>query len=149
MTSELYIFLSFIFIGLIISFLFDVFRILRRVYKTPDFITVIQDIMFWIISGFIILFGIFVLNEGKIRAYIFIGIIIGIMLYVAILSRYVMKFGVAFLNLFSKIFIVPVKNAFKMLYSCIFKFTNLAINKFKKLKIDIFNNKKRKKRRIF
>ena len=48
--TEFNIFLAFILIGLIIGFLFDFFRILRRTYKTPDFITIIEDIVFWLVS---------------------------------------------------------------------------------------------------
>ena len=66
--NEFSIFLAFVLIGIIISFIFDFFRILRRVYKTPDFITILEDIAFWLISGIILLLGIFVLNNGNIRA---------------------------------------------------------------------------------
>ena len=76
--TEFNIFLAFILIGLIIGFLFDFFRILRRTYKTPDFITIIEDIVFWLVSGIILLLGIFILNEGKIRAYLFLGLFLGI-----------------------------------------------------------------------
>ena len=79
--KEFNVFLVFVLIGLIISVLFDIFRILRRVYKTPDFVTIIEDIAFWIISGTILLSGIFIINEGKIRAYLFIGLFAGILLY--------------------------------------------------------------------
>ena len=40
--------------GICIGLLFDFFRIQRKVLKTCDFITYIQDILFWIVSGLII-----------------------------------------------------------------------------------------------
>ena len=91
--TEFNIFLAFILIGLIIGFLFDFFRILLRTYKTPDFITIIEDIVFWLVSGIILLLGIFILNEGKIRAYLFLGLFLGIIVYTMIFSRGVVKIG--------------------------------------------------------
>ena len=46
MSNEFNVFLSFVLIGLIIGFLFDFFRILSRSYKTPDVVTIIEDIIF-------------------------------------------------------------------------------------------------------
>ena len=144
---EFNVFLAFILIGLSIGLLFDLFRILRRVYKTPDFITILQDIVFWIISGIIILLGIFVLNEGKIRAYLFLGIFIGISLYIAIISKTIMKLGVSILNSFNKILLSPIKKAYKIVVSFLFKITNIIKNRLKKFKIDTFRHKKIGKRR--
>ena len=146
-SSEFNVFLVFILIGMAIGFLFDLFRILRRVYKTPDFITILQDIVFWIISGIIILLGIFVLNEGKIRAYIFFGIFIGISLYIATISKLVIKFGVIILNFLNKILLSPIKKAYKLIVSSLFKLTNILKNRLKKIKIDTFRHKKLGKRR--
>ena len=46
MQNQAYAFLIFILNGLIVGILFDVFRILRKAFKTSDFITYIQDIIF-------------------------------------------------------------------------------------------------------
>ena len=54
-TNQAYLFLIFILNGLIIGFLFDFFRILRKTIKTTDFVTYIQDFIFWILTGIIIL----------------------------------------------------------------------------------------------
>lgn len=48
--NQAYLFLIFILNGLLIGILFDFFRILRKSFKTPDFITYIQDICFWILA---------------------------------------------------------------------------------------------------
>ena len=81
-SNEFNVFLAFVLIGIIISFIFDFFRILRCVYKTPDFITILEDVAFWLISGIILLLGIFVLNDGNIRAYLFLGLFSGICVYI-------------------------------------------------------------------
>ena len=53
--TQVYLFLIFIINGFIIGLLFDFFRILRKAIKTSDFITYIEDALFWILTGFIIL----------------------------------------------------------------------------------------------
>ena len=152
MNNEFNVFLSFVLIGLIIGFLFDFFRILLRSYKTPDAVTIIEDIIFWITSGILILLGIFVLNEGKIRAYLFLGLIAGIFLYIAVISKYVMKIGLKIFNVFNKILIIPLQKATKILINLVIKLIKILIKFFKKVKIDLFldkNNKKRRKYKSF
>ena len=72
--NQAYIFLVFIINGLIIGLVFDIFRIFRKSFKTPNIITYIEDILFWIISALIIMYSLFVFNNGQFRAYIFVGI---------------------------------------------------------------------------
>ena len=59
--EQLSSFIIFTIIGVIISIIFDIFRILRKTFKTPDLITYIEDIIFWILTGLIVLFSIFYL----------------------------------------------------------------------------------------
>ena len=96
--------------------------------------------------------GIFVLNEGKIRAYLFLGLIAGIFLYIAVISKYVMKIGVEFFNIFNKIFIIPLQKTTKLLINVVGKLIKILIKVLKKIKIDLFldkNNKKRRKYKSF
>lgn len=143
--NEFSIFLAFILIGIIISFLFDFFRILRRVYQTPDFITIIQDIAFWIISGIILLSGIFILNEGKIRAYLFIGILVGILFYIITLSKAITNIGTKILTILNKIIIGPIINIFHMILTLTIKSIIALKNKIKNIKFDFIPKKKIKK----
>lgn len=86
---QLYNFFVFIILGLIISFIFDIFRILRKKFKTNNFITYIEDILFWLISGFLIITAIFKFNDGELRAYLFIGILLGIVIYIMLFTKLV------------------------------------------------------------
>lgn len=70
--NQAYLFVIFILNGFLIGILFDIFRILRKSFKTKDWLTYIQDILFWIITGFIILYSIFRFNNGELRGFIFI-----------------------------------------------------------------------------
>lgn len=97
--SQAYLFLIFVINGVLIGLLFDFFRILRKSFKTPDFITYIEDIVFWFLTGLIILYSIFTYNNGELRGYIFIAIFIGIVIYMLALSKYIIKINVKIINL--------------------------------------------------
>lgn len=72
--NQAYLFLIFIANGFLIGIVFDIFRILRKSFETSNFVTYIEDILFWIISALIVMYSLFVFNNGQFRAYIFIGI---------------------------------------------------------------------------
>lgn len=94
MDNQAYLFLIFIINGVLIGLVFDIFRILRKTFKTTDFITYIEDITFWILAGLITLYFIFTFNNGEIRLYILLGIVLGILIYMLTISKYIIKFSV-------------------------------------------------------
>ena len=96
--EQLISFIYFIIVGIVLSVIFDIFRILRRTIKTSDIVTNIQDILFCIITGIIILFSIFYFNNGQLRLYVFLGLIIGITLYMIFISKYFIKINVTIIN---------------------------------------------------
>lgn len=138
--SQGYLFLIFILVGIIIGLLFDFFRILRRTFKTSDFITYIQDILFWILSGIILIYAIFIFNNGELRAYIFLSIFIGIITYMLTISKYFIKFNVMILSgikkviiAIFKIIIYPIKMILKLLKIIFIKPLNFIKNGFKNI----------------
>ena len=133
-TNQAYLFLIFIINGIIIGVLFDFFRILRKTIKTKDAITYIQDILFWILTGFIVLYSTFTFNSGEIRIFMFIAILIGVIFYMTLISSYVIKVNVTIINfiknIIQKIFnilITPTENFIKILQK------NMNLNKEKHL----------------
>jgi len=98
----------FIITGILIGFLFDIFRILRKSFHTSDWITYIQDALFWILAGSMMLFSIFTFNHGEIRSYVFIGILIGIVIYMLALSKLFVKSSVTIILFFKKILSYPI-----------------------------------------
>ena len=89
--SQLYSFLAYIISGVLISVFFDIFRVLRKSFKTSDLVTYIEDIIFWLATGMFLLYVIFKFNNGEIRAYIFLGIALGVTLYILLFSKYFIK----------------------------------------------------------
>ena len=74
-TNQLYVFTIFIITGILTGVLFDIFRIFRKSFLTPDWLTRIEDILFWLLTGLLILYTIFNFNNGEIRFYLFLGIV--------------------------------------------------------------------------
>lgn len=123
---ELYNFFIFIILGILISFIFDVFRSLRKKFKTCNFIIYIEDILFWLISGFLIVSAIFNFNAGELRAYLFIGILIGITIYILLFAKIVY-------NILLKL-LTPVKLILDFFSSLFKKICGLITNWLKKCK---------------
>ena len=153
--NQIYCFIIFIVVGIIISILFDIFRILRKVFKTPDFITYIEDIIFGVFSGIIIIYSIFIFNNGEIRLYLFLGILLGILSYLCTLSKLFIKFGDKIFTFFKKILLFPIKkallfskNVLKFINRNIFrpfsKFINNLRNKISKFSIKKCKNRRKK-----
>ena len=104
-TNQAYLFLIFIINGVLIGLLFDFFRILRKSFKTKDMITYIQDIIFWILTGFIILYSTFTFNNGEIRIFMFVAILLGVVFYMMLISSYVIKVNVTIINFIKNIIV--------------------------------------------
>ena len=133
--NQAYLFIVFSLTGVIIGLLFDFFRILRRSFKTSNIITYFEDVLFWILTGVLILYNIWYFNNGEIRIYMFLGIIMGVLIYMLTLSNII-------ISLLSKILILIVKVLelpFKTLFSIFHKFFTVIMKIFnnfpKKLKI--------------
>ena len=154
--NQAQLFLVFIINGIIIGILFDFFRILRKSFKTKDLVTYIEDFIFWILTGFSILFTLFKFNNGEIRLYMFLAIAIGVLLYMLIFSSYIIKINVSIiiflknfirkilfyifipikliLSIVKKIVFKPISFIFiniRSLYSNLFKFNTKNANKIK------------------
>lgn len=150
MQNQAYAFIVFILNGFLIGLLFDIFRIFRKSFKTPDFITCLEDFIFWIITGLLLLYSIFKFNNGELRIYIFLGVILGAAIYMLIFSKFFINISVYIINLIKKIFIIliiPIKFIIKILNKVIWKPLRKILKWFKHLFtkiLSIFKNKTQK-----
>lgn len=112
--EQLLHFLYFMIVGIILSIIFDIFRILRRSFKTTDMITNLEDAIFGFITGVILLASIFWFNNGQLRFYILISIVTGIFLYMLFISKYFISLSVTIINIIKK-FILFILYPFNIL----------------------------------
>ena len=147
-TNQAYLFLIFIINGVIIGVLFDFFRILRKTFKTKDIITYVQDILFWILTGFIILYSTFTFNNGEIRIFMFIAILIGVILYMTLISSYIIKINITIIDFIKNIIqkaINIIMAPFKWIYGIIKKILYKPLNLTKTIANKIRNDLNLKK----
>ena len=129
--DQAYLFIVFSLTGVIIGLLFDFFRILRRSFKTSNIITYFEDVLFWILTGVLILYNIWYFNNGEIRIYMFLGIIMGLLIYMLTLSNIIVSLFSKILKMLIRILEIP----FKTIISIFHKIITIIIkifNKFKK-----------------
>ncbi len=129
--NQINIFLIFIVNGLIIGLLFDFFRILRKSFNTKDIVTYIQDILFWILTGTLILYSTFIFNNGDIRLFMVIAIFLGIITYILCLSKYVVKVNVKIIGI--------VKDGVIKIFNVLLIPINFTIKTFSKIFIKPFS----------
>ena len=130
--NQAYLFLVFSLTGIVIGILFDLFRVLRKTFKTSDILTSLEDILFWIFAGIIILYSIWYFNNGEIRLFIFLGIIMGLLIYMLTLSDILIKLLSAIVKMFQKIvmkiihilsiILRPINNVIKRILKIVYKF---------------------------
>ena len=137
--NQAYLFLVFSLTGVTIGILFDFFRILRKTIKTPNIITYIEDILFWILTGLLVLYNIWYFNDGEIRIFMFLGIILGALIYMSILSKMVILVFTKILQTIIKILEIP----FKLIKSVVTKISTLIVQIFSNF-TKKFTNKKGK-----
>lgn len=157
--SQANLFLIFVVDGIVIGLIFDIFRILRKSFKTSDIITTIEDILFWIITGMIVLYSIFIFNNGEIRFFMFIGMFLGILLYMFLLSTFIMKISIKIVTILKKITvfilkiaIFPIQSLYKIIKNILrkpilFCFINLK-KTVRQIGTKIYKNRKKKMKKI-
>ncbi|RKD33889.1 spore cortex biosynthesis protein YabQ [Thermohalobacter berrensis] len=101
--SQAYVFFTTLYGGIIIGFVYDLYRIFRYFSKPKKIATFIEDLIFWIIVSIIALAILIFSNWGEIRGYVFLGFISGAFLYSKLLSKVVITLLVKLINLLKKI----------------------------------------------
>lgn len=154
---QLYSFLIYFISGILIGIFFDIFRALRKSFATPDIITYLEDILFWLFTGFFLLVVLFYFSNGEIRIYHIIGLLLGATFYIISISRFFIKVNVFILtfikNMISyilKVLLMPIKLIFTVIKKIIFPLPFFVIN-FQKMinniHLKIRKNKKNKNKK--
>ena len=87
--NQLFSFFIYVIVGILLGFIFDIFRALRKSIKKSTVATNIEDILFVIISFIIITTVVQIISKGELRFYILLGIIFGILIYFLSVSKYI------------------------------------------------------------
>lgn len=105
---QTYIFLMANFAGVLAGFIFDIFRVKRKLVKTSDIVVYIEDILYWLIISIVLFVLMYYSKESELRGYILLGLFIGIIMYMCILSKYVLMFLRGTVNVVYKFVLIPI-----------------------------------------
>jgi spore cortex biosynthesis protein yabQ len=126
--------------GIVIGIGFDIFRVLRKSFRTSDMVTYIEDILFGILTGIFLIIMLFIFNNGQLRFFIFVAISLGLLLYLLTISKYFIKINVIILAFIKKLvhmMLYPIQKLYKIMtkpfYFLIINLKKLHIRKSKKL----------------
>ncbi|MCK9478922.1 MAG: spore cortex biosynthesis protein YabQ [Firmicutes bacterium] len=109
--NQLFIFAACGVCGVVIAFVFDVFRIIRRFIRTSVAAAMVQDAVYWIIA--VAVFFIFIqgLNSGELRLFEFLALLAGTFFYFMLISALVIKISIFIISFIIKIVTAVLKVA--------------------------------------
>lgn len=113
-------FLQFILVGIILAIIFDFFRAYRKYKKVSKKIVLMQDLLYFLIVWVVIILSMIGFMSAGLRLYLIIGAVLGIMLYISVFSRYIIK-------MYIRIF--KVNHEFILLFLLPFKLTKIIFQK--------------------
>ncbi len=95
---ELRFFLTSMLWGILLLIIYDLLRILRRVVKYNTFFIAIQDILYWVICSVLIFLMMYRQNNGIIRGFSILAMLIGMLVYHAVISDFLVNVISGILN---------------------------------------------------
>lgn len=102
--------------GIIVGILFQMYKLIIRDYRGRKITVSIMDVLFWIISGIIVYYWLFVICNAIIGFYVILLIFIGIAIYYFILApilessiEFLIYKGYRFLRVFLRTIFYPLE----------------------------------------
>lgn len=80
-------------LGAAMLFVYDLLRIVRRVVRHGTAWIAVEDMVFWIVSAFLLFGFLYRQNEGIFRGFIILGAFSGMIFYRVLFSRRVVRAG--------------------------------------------------------
>ncbi|MBU3093903.1 spore cortex biosynthesis protein YabQ [Clostridium sp. CM028] len=114
--------------GIITGVFFDIYRLIRGFENPNKVLTIIQDLLFWTLTSIVVFIFLMYTNKGYINFYVYVCLILGVYLYLKLLS------GV-FIRVQYKLIIFNGK-VFRVVWNAILYPANLLVYKLKIKKKD-------------
>ncbi|OIQ10274.1 spore cortex biosynthesis protein YabQ [Neomoorella thermoacetica] len=81
------IFLALAGAGMVLAFAFDCYRVGRYFWRPRSLATMVGDALFWLLFTLLTFILLMLINWGEVRAYTFLALVLGALLYGLFLSR--------------------------------------------------------------
>lgn len=99
--------------GMILLLVYDILRILRRTITHGNLMVGIEDFFYWVASSIYLFHMLFRENDGIIRGFAIIGVLLGMLFYHLSISRWFVRFVSQFLNITIQWLTAPFRWVFK------------------------------------
>lgn len=96
-------------VGFFIGFVYDVFRIIRKTFKHGNWLTQLEDIIYWLLVSFVMFYFMLNKNYGEIRLFSILGAMIGMLLYFLTISAWIIKISVAVISFIKRVLTTTLK----------------------------------------
>lgn len=102
-SKQVDLFLISLYFGVFTALFFDIFRVVRKVFRHNNLTVQLEDFVFWIITTFSFYYIFLHQNNGEIRLFIIFGALIGFVLFNLTISMYFIKYLTLLAKLIKKI----------------------------------------------
>ncbi len=126
------IFITTICVGFFIGFVYDLFRIFRKLIKHPNIFIQLEDLIYWVFVSLVMFYILLHKNYGEVRPFAIIGAFMGMGIYFLTLSQIFFPITIKIIEFIKKCIIsiikailIPIKFIIKLLmypYNIIKKF---------------------------
>lgn len=127
--KEASLFLDSLFMGLLVMAAYDLLRLLRRIMPHKNIFVSMEDFIFWNLAGLFIFGLIYSENDGTIRWFIIVGIIVGAWIYIRSFGTFLVKFVAKYINIILKYILKKPLNEVRMMLRSIFRKVKLLYGK--------------------
>lgn len=147
--SQIDTFANAVLLGVICEIIYDTIRILRRIIKKNLVVTVIEDIIFWILSSILLFILLYNKNGGMVRLYAIVGMGFGMIGFEVTIGKVYVKY---LSKLFSKIFQIigsilgKIINTIEILLKKLMKPFKIQLDRLSKKRCKHKDGRKQKKR---
>lgn len=78
--------------GIFVTFVYDILRIMRRVFPHSGFMTSLEDLGFWIYCAAEVFLLMYQMSDGTLRWFAVLGALVGIVVYKKLVSPWFVKY---------------------------------------------------------
>lgn len=118
LSMQFYSFFLTIGIGFVIGVIFDLYRVVLGLLHPKKVAMNLSDFFFWVIITFVVFVLLIFGNWGEVRLYVFIGLLLGVVLYLKLLSKYIIFSIVGSINFIHQV-ILGLKKVINFIIMCI------------------------------
>ncbi|WP_062107760.1 spore cortex biosynthesis protein YabQ [Bacillus niameyensis] len=138
LSTQFYTMLAMIGMGSIFGASLDTYQRFLKRGRRKQFFVFLNDILFWVLQGFVIFYVLFLVNYGEIRFYLLLALLCGFAAYQALIKRIylymlerIIRFVKATISFIKRLFIIliyrPIKGIVLLLLSVLLFFGRVCL----------------------